>query len=58
LPWLPFLTPAAAWLATSGQLRTKAFRRWAIVYGVVLVAGLCAVFICLNIYSPGGWEAR
>lgn len=58
LPWLPFLTPAAAWLVTSGQLRTKAFRRWAIVYGVVLAAGLCAVFICLNIYSPGGWEAR
>lgn len=58
LPWLPFLTPAAAWLVRTGQCRTKAFRRWAIAYSVLLAAGLAVVFVCLNIYSPGGWEAR
>lgn len=58
LPWLPFLVPAATWTVTSGKCRTKAFRNWAIIYSILLTVGLAVVFICLNKYSPGGWEAR
>lgn len=58
LPWLPFLVPAATWTVTSGKCRTKAFRNWAIIYGILLAIGLAVVFFCLNKYSPGGWEAR
>lgn len=57
LPWLPYLVPGAAWLVTSGELKCKAFRRWAWAYGIILATALATVFIFLHIYSPGGWDA-
>lgn len=57
LPWLPFLCSGAVWIITSGRWRNKSFKVWSIAYVIALAAGLAAVFICLNIYSPGGWEA-
>ncbi len=57
LPWLPFLVPGAAWLITSGQWRCKAFRSWVLVYGITMAVALATCFICLHIYSPGGWDA-
>ncbi len=57
LPWLPFMVPAAAWVICSGQWRSRAFRMWGTAYVIALAIGLIIVFHCLNIYSPGGWEA-
>lgn len=57
LPWMPFLMPAAAWLLVSGRWRCKTFRIWYGSYSALLILGLVLVFVCLNIYSPGGWEA-
>lgn len=57
LPWLPFFIPAAAWFIDTGQWRSRAFRRWAITYSIMLVAGLCLVFYMISTCSPEGWES-
>lgn len=58
LPWLPAMAPAVAYVLASDQLRQKRFGRWMLLFGIAVAAGLTVIFICLNIYSPGGWTAR
>ena len=57
LPWLPFLTPCAAWTVVAGEWRRRTFRIYAICDAAAVAIGLAVIFKMLNIYSPGGWEA-